>query len=115
MRLFSELNSTLPPRSPPAVSPAAREVAAGRLAGRRDDARRALLGEYDRDPVERDQPSQLSDERAERLVEVERRAERACAAVGGVEQVGAPPELVPQRLGLLRSLLGERALLLETL
>ena len=37
----------------------------------------------------------------ERLVEVERRAERARAAVRGVEQVGAPAELVAQRLRLL--------------
>ena len=82
---------------------------------RRDHARRGVVGEHDRGPVERDEPAQLADEGAERLLEVERRAERAGAAVGGVEQVGAPAELVAERLGLGGALPGELRLAGEPL
>ena len=78
--------------------------------GGRDHARHALLGEHDRHAVERHEPAQLADERAERLVEIERRVERPGATVGSVEQVGAAAELVAQRLGLLGAALDVLAL-----
>ena len=58
-----------------------------------------FVGEDDRGPVERDQPLELPDERSERLVELERRAERPSATVRCLEQVGAAAELVAKVLG----------------
>ncbi len=52
-------------------------------------------------------------EGAKRLVELERRAERARAAVRGLEQVDAATELVPQTLGLPRPRLGAGGLGVE--
>ena len=79
-------------------------------AGGGHHARRAVLGEDDRDAVEREQAAQLADERAERLGELERRAQRARAAVDRVEEVGAPAELVAEGLRLRRPRLRARVL-----
>jgi hypothetical protein len=75
-----------------------------------DHARRRLVGEHDRRPVERHEPAKLADEGPEGLLEVERRAERAGAAVGRVEQIGPPPELVPKLLRFDGALPGESGL-----
>ena len=66
--------------------------------------------EHDRHPVERQEHAHLADERLERLVELERRAERPRAAVRGLEHVRPPAELVAQPLGLGRPRLGDRRL-----
>ena len=50
-----------------------------------------LLAEHDRDPVEREQAAHLADERVEGLLELERRAERPGAAVGGLERSARRP------------------------
>ena len=65
--------------------------------------RDASLGEHDRHAVERHQPAQLADEDAERLVEVERRRERAGAAARRLEDVDAATELVAKVFRLARS------------
>ena len=83
-------------------------------ARRGDDARLIPFYQHERNARERDEPAQLADERAERLVEVERRAERAGAAVRGVEQIRAPAELVAQRLRLVDARLCGERLLRET-
>ena len=62
--------------------------------------RGVAFDEDDRRALERDEPAQLADEGAERLVELERRAERARAPVRRLEHVDAVPELVAQPLGL---------------
>ena len=53
------------------------------------------LEEDDAQPVERYEPAHLADERAERLVEPERGAERPRAAVRRLQHVDAPSECVP--------------------
>ena len=70
-----------------------------------DHPRGAVVGEHDRRPVERDEAAQLADERGERLLDLERRAERAGAAIRGVEQIDPAAELVtePFRLRSARS------------
>ena len=76
----------------------------GRLrsgAGGCDHARNPVVGEHDRRSVERDEPAELPDERGESLLDLERRAERAGAAVRGVEEVDPPAKLVAELLGLL--------------
>ena len=68
------------------------------------------LDEQDRGAVEGQQSAQLLDERRERHVEVERRAERARAAARRLEHVDPPPELVAQPLRLGGALLGGASL-----
>jgi hypothetical protein len=72
--------------------------------------RAPLFAEHDRHPVERQQPTHLADERVERLVELEGRAQRAGAPVRRLEHVRAVPESVPELLGLGRATLGNRGL-----
>ena len=72
--------------------------------------RDAVLAQHDRDPVEGQQPAHLADEGVEGLVELERGAERAGAAVGGLERVRAAAELVAQPLGIGRARLGDPGL-----
>src|SRR5437667_428481 len=78
-----------------------------------DHVREAVFGEHDRHPVERDQSAELPDEDGEGRLELERRAEGAGAAIGGLEQVDAPSELVAQPLRLDRAVLGDVGLLVE--
>src|SRR5205085_10187185 len=77
--------------------------------------RAATFDKHNRDPLEGDQRPQLANESAERLVEVERRRERACAAVRSLEHVHPAPELVAERLGLARASFRERCLVRESL
>ncbi len=79
--------------------------------GGRHHRRVTVLEQQDRRPLEGDEASQLGDEGAERLVELEGRAERPSAAIGRFEQVDAPTELVPEALGLLGTIPRERCLL----
>ena len=58
------------PRCRPARS--GRKDRLGRGAGRRDHAGDAVVGEDDRRPVEWNQPAELADERAKRLLDLER-------------------------------------------
>jgi hypothetical protein len=69
-------------------------------AGRGHHLRAPVLREDDRGALERDEPAQLADERAERLLDLERRAEGPRAAVRRLEHVDAPAELVAQPLRL---------------
>ena len=73
---------------------AAREDHLGADSRDRHHPSRSRLFEDDRHPVERDEPSQLADERLEGRVEVERGAERAGAPCGRLEDVGPPAQLV---------------------
>ncbi len=99
-RLASEHLFQERPRDRPVA--AGREDVRGRDARGRHHVRHAAFGEDDRGPVERHEPAQLPDEGAERLVEVERGAERPRAAPGRLEQVDTPAESVAQLLGLGR-------------
>ena len=74
----------------------------------RDHARGSLLGEHDRRAVERDEAAKLPDEGREGLLDLERRAERAGAAVGSVEQVDPAAELVTKALRLRGPALARR-------
>jgi hypothetical protein len=76
-------------------------------AGGRHHPHVPFLQQHDRRPVEWDQVAQLTDERAERLLELERRAKRLGAAVRGVDRVAAPVQLVLQLLGLLDAVVGD--------
>ena len=75
----------------------------------------ATLCEHDRSPFEGDETAKLADEGGKRLLDLERRVERPRAAVRGVEEVGAPTELVAQRLGLAGSALGKVGLCAQPL
>src|SRR5437763_150972 len=88
------------------------ETKSARIVERRRSSE-TVLGEHDRHAVEGHETAQLADEGAERLVHLERRAERACAAVRGVDQVGAPRELIAQAHRLLRPRARVQALHLE--
>src|SRR5581483_2018325 len=73
----------------------------GRTAARgRDRLRGVVLDEDDRGTVERNDGAELADERAEGRLDLERRAERTRAAVRGIEDLAALPELVAQPLSL---------------
>jgi len=68
--------------------------------------RRVAFHEDDRRPLERHEPAELADERAERLVELERGAEGPGASVRRLEHVDAVTELVAQPFRLGRPRLG---------
>ena len=68
--------------------------------------RGVAFDEDDRRPLEGHEAAQLADERAERLVELERGAESARAAVRRLEDVDAVAELVAQPLRLCGARLG---------
>jgi len=74
----------------------------------------AAFDQDDRDAVEVDQPTELPDEGAERLVDFQRRAEGSRTSVRRLEQVHATAELVPKRLGLAGSRLGDRRFVPQT-
>ncbi len=78
-----------------------REDVARAAAGSGHRRRGVAFHEDDRRPLEGNEAAQLANERAERLVELERRAEGARAAVRRLEDVDAMTELVTQafRLG----------------
>ena len=84
-----------------------------RGAGRRDHPRRAVVGQDDRRPVERDHAPQLANERGERLLDLERRPERPCAAIRGVEEIDPPAELVAEPFRFRRALVSDGRLLRE--
>jgi hypothetical protein len=92
---------------------AARKHPIGAAAGDRHHLCASALDEHDRDAVEGDESAQLANERAERLVEVERRRERPRAPVRGLQQVDAAAELVAEALRLGRPRLGHRSLARE--
>ncbi len=71
---------------------ARRKDVADALARHGEDLEPLALHQDDGDPVERNDSPHLADERVERLLEPERRGERASAAVGRLEDVHAPPE-----------------------
>ncbi len=87
-----------------------RENPFGPLPGRREHAEPPVLEQDDRRALEWDQSPQLPDEGGERLLQVERRSERAGGPVRRVEDVGAPTQLVPQRLCLGHTVAGSRSL-----
>ena len=93
---------------------AGREQLVRAAAGGGDRRRRVVLDEHDRRAVERNEAAQLDDERAERLLDLQRRAERAGAAVRRLERVDVAAELVAKRLGLARAHQPESRLLLQT-
>ena len=82
------------------------QIVVGADARSRHHARAAALGKQDRGAVEGQQAAELADEGGERLVEVERRAERPRRTVRRLEQVDATAELVAQTLGLCGPLFG---------
>ena len=77
-------------------------------AGGRHHRRTTVLEQEDRRTFEGNEPLQLGDEGAERLVELEGGAERPSAAACRFEHVDVPTELVPEALGLLGTIPCER-------
>src|SRR4029450_825469 len=95
------------------VAVAGREHVTGAAARGRHRGRGVALHQDDRRPLEGNEATQLADERAERLVELERRAERARAAVRSLEDVDAVTELVAQPFSLGSAQLGAASLGIE--
>jgi len=61
-----------------------------------DHSRPLVLGEHDCHAVEGHEPAQLTAERLRGLLELERRPESPCAAVGRLQQVDPPAELISE-------------------
>ena len=59
-----------------------------------DRSRGVALDQHDRRALERHEPAYLADERAKRLLHLERGAERACAAVRRLEHVHTSAERI---------------------
>ena len=95
------------------VAVAGREHFARAAAGGGHRGRGVALHEDDRRPLEGNEAAQLPDERAECLVELERRAEGARAAVRRLEDVDAVTELVAQPFRLGGAQLGAAPLGIE--
>ena len=81
---------------------ARREDLVRSAACRRHRAGGLTLDEDDRRSLERDEAAYLADEGAERLLDLERRSERAGAAVRRLEEVDAAAERIAQAFGLGR-------------
>ena len=103
------LEHALEQRALDRVAVPGREDLVRTAAGGRHRRRGVALDEDDRRPLEGKETAQLADERAERLVELERRAEGARAAVRGLEDVDAVAQLVAQPFRLGGARLGATA------